>query len=423
MKAQMLSMFRFFSCLMVVCLILPQSLWAEENPWLAKGDKAVMDKKFPQAESYYTKALEADPESPRALRALAEVKIALKKYEEAKVLIDKILAMPVANGRDVLVFYKGESKGQEAELVDELVISPQRTNSNMRNYLDTKSDKPIPHYRLFFKKTGKMELVPQSVVRLQYIGVLRRVYEHVEELNREVNRHLIAAQGSGRTAEMVSLEGGCFNMGNDKGLPDEQPMHEVCLSPFKIDKYEVTQAEFQSVMGLDNPSHFSGAEFPVDSATWFEAERYCKKLGKRLPTEAEWEYAARGGTTTHFYWGDTVKGNEANFCDKNCVLNTRVVSIDDGFSGPAPPGKYPANPYGLYDMAGNLAEWTNDWMNESYYRISPKDNPPGSHPTTAKVVRGGSWESTAGFLRSSNRASYWTKMRNYAIGFRCVSSS
>jgi formylglycine-generating enzyme required for sulfatase activity len=409
--------------LMVFLLVLPVTLWAEENPWIAKGDQAVMDQKYVEAEGHYLKALEADTESPRVLRALADVKFALKKYKEAKVVIDKILAMPVANGRDVLVFYKGESQGEEAELVDELVISPQRTRNNMRNYLDTKGDDPISHYRLFFKNKGKMELVPQSVVTLKYKGVLRVEYEHITELNREVNRHLIVAKGSKGSSEMVALKGGCFKMGSDKGLPDEQPAHEVCLSPFKMDKYEVTQAEFQSVMGLDNPSHYSGAGLPVDSATWFEADRYCKKLGKRLPTEAEWEYAARGGTTSHFYWGDTVKGDEANFCDKNCALNTRIASIDDGYSGPAPPGKFPPNPFGLYDMAGNLAEWTNDWMNENYYRNSPKDNPPGSHPTTAKVVRGGGWESTAGFLRSSNRAAYWVKMRNYAIGFRCVSNS
>ena len=423
MKTYLNSLLRVALYLLIACLILPQTLLAAENPLLDKGDQAVMDQKYPEAESHYTKALEADLDSPRVLRALAEVKIALKKYQEAKILITKILAMPVANGRDVLVFYKGDSQGQEAELVDELVISPQRINNNMRNYLDTKSDQPIPHYRLFFKKKGKMELVPQSVVRLKYNGVLRRVYEHVEVLNREVTRHLIAAKGSQGTAAMVALKGGCFKMGDDKGLPDEQPAHEVCLSPFKMDKYEVTQAEFQSVMGLDNPSHYTRADLPVDSATWFEADRYCKKLSKRLPTEAEWEYAARGGSTTHFYWGNTVKGSEANLCDTNCVLNTRVASINDGYSGPAPPGKFPANPYGLHDMAGNLAEWTNDWMNENYYRISPKDNPPGSHPTTAKVVRGGGWESTAGFLRSSNRAAYWVKMRNYAIGFRCVSNS
>ncbi|NIY14983.1 MAG: SUMF1/EgtB/PvdO family nonheme iron enzyme, partial [Nitrospinaceae bacterium] len=254
-------------------------------------------------------------------------------------------------------------------------------------------------------------------------GVLRRVYEHIEVLNREVDRQLIAAAGSAKPSEMVALKGGCFQMGNAKGTLAEQPVHEVCLKPFKIDKYEVTQAEFQSVMGLDNPSHNTGPNLPVDSITWFEADRYCKKLGKRLPTEAEWEYAARGDTRTEFYWGDKVKGNEANFCDKNCPLNTRIQSVDDGYAGTAPPGQYPPNPFGLHDMAGNLAEWTADWMNEDYYRSSPKNNPKGSHPTTAKVVRGGSWHTTAGFLRSSNRAAYWVKMRNYAIGFRCVSNS
>ncbi len=157
------------------CLIFSFPLWAAENPSLAKGDKAVMDQKYSEAESHYTQALQADPESPRILRSLAEVKIVLKKYKEAKGLVDKILAMPVANGRDVLVFYKGDSQGRDAELVDELVISPQRTSNNMRNYLDTKGDQPIPHYRLFFKKKGTMELVPQSKVRLKYNGLLRRM--------------------------------------------------------------------------------------------------------------------------------------------------------------------------------------------------------------------------------------------------------
>ncbi len=407
----------------MVCWVLPQALQAEEQKWIAKGDQAVMDGKHAEAEQYYAEALKADPESPRILRALAETQIVLKKYKEAKALIDEILAMSPSNGRDVLVFFNGESQGLEAELVDELVTSPPRTNDNMRNYLDNKGDDPIPYYRLFFKKKGKMELVAQKAVRIQYKGVPRLVYEHIKELNREVNRHLIAAQGSQKSAEMVALKGGCFKMGSAEGMPAEQPAHEVCLSPFKIDKFEVTQAEFQSVMGLDNPSHYSGADLPVDSATWFEADRYCKKLGKRLPTEAEWEFAARGGTTTTFYWGNTVKGKEANFCDKNCLLNTRIESVDDGYAGTAPPGKFSSNPFGLHDMAGNLAEWANDWMDENYYRQSPKNNPPGSHPTAAKVVRGGSWESTAGFLRSSNRAAYWPKMRNNAIGFRCVSSS
>lgn len=110
--------------LAMVCLILPQTLQAGEQKWIAKADLAVMDGKYGEAEQYFAEALKADPESPRILRGLAETKIALKKYQEAKLLIDKILAMSPSNGRDVLVFFKGESQGLEAELVDELVTPP-----------------------------------------------------------------------------------------------------------------------------------------------------------------------------------------------------------------------------------------------------------------------------------------------------------
>ncbi len=394
----------------------------EADDWARKGKFAMQSKKYVDAETYFSKALESDPENPHLLYSLAQVKVHLNKISEAKPLLDKVLAMPESNGRDVIVFYKGQTEGEEAELVDQIVLPPQRTNNNMRNYVDVRGNEPIPQYRLFFKKKGQMELVPQTAVRLQYKGVLGRVYADVKTLSDYVNKQLIAKAGANESIEMASLPGGCFMMGSDKGSHDERPVHEVCLSPFKLDKYEVTQSQFQAQMG-SNPSAYVGGNLPVDSITWDEANRYCKAVGKRLPTEAEFEYAIRGGKDDVFYWGNKVTGKEANFCDKDCDLNIRVEEVSDGYKTTAPVGQFPPNPYGLYDIVGNLAEWTSDWMDENYYRNSPKDNPPGSYPSRHKVARGGAWNTIAGYMRATNRAFFEFEMRIPGVGFRCASSS
>ena len=96
---------------------------------------------------------------------------------------------------------------------------------------------------------------------------------------------------------------------------------------------------------------------PVDTVSWEGARNYCKKMGLRLPTEAEWEYAIRGGTQAEYYWGDNMTGKEANFCDSTCELNNRESSLTDGFKNSAPVGSFPSNSFGLYDMAGNVSEW------------------------------------------------------------------
>ncbi|CCQ89159.1 conserved exported hypothetical protein [Nitrospina gracilis 3/211] len=419
--------FSFLRCLMLAGAalwllgfpIVSQASTDSVEALIREGDAAFDKKEYPVAEKLYTQALELDPDNPRVMHSLAQVKTIFKKYDEALQLVNKVLAMPISGGRTVVVYRKGSSEGEEAELVDEIVLPPQRTNSNMRNYVDIKGNDPIPHYRLFFKEKNRMELVPQSVVTLKYKGVLRAVYQQVALLKTQVQKAMIAKAGSSGEGEMVTIKGGCFQMGSKQGTPAEQPVHEVCVDSFQMDKYEVTQARFQAVMDR-NPSDHIGANLPVESITWNEASQYCEKQGKRLPTEAEWEYAARGGTQTHFYWGDTVKGNEANFCDKACELNIRVAAIDDGFRTTAPVGQFKPNSYGLHDMAGNVAEWTADWMDENYYRSSPKDNPKGPRPLDNKVVRGGAWNTTAGFLRSSNRAAFLPDFRNPGVGFRCV---
>jgi len=186
-----------------------------------------------------------------------------------------------------------------------------------------------------------------------------------------------------------------------------------------------------------NPSQFVNADLPVDSVSWLDARNYCKKMGLSLPTEAEWEFAARGGTTTEYYWGDTVKGNEENFCDSACELNKRVPSFTDGFKNTAPVGTFKPNPYGLHDMAGNLSEWVQDWVDEekNYYMVSPEMDPPGPRPDlnacmgvkcvgsfsiNQKIYRGGAWNKETSAMRSAYRRDAHFQLRSDGKGFRCA---
>ena len=399
---------------------------------LAEGDKARFSGKYAEAEKIYAEALAEQPENYRILKSLAEVKVALKKYAEAKPLAKKILDREVMVQKKVRVYRGGEPEALEAELVDERVIAPDTGKNNMRNYLDSAAREPVPHYRLFFFKKGKMELVPQSQVRIEYVGVPRIIHEQTQELYDKIQRQLIAAFDGGKKGEMVEVGGDCFNMGSDKGSPRERPIHEVCVSSFKIDKYEVSQRDFQSVLKT-NPSRFVAGDLPVESVTWLEADEFCRETGKRLPTEAEWEFAARGGTKTEFYWGDAFDPSKGNFCDESCELNIRLRGASDGYKHTAPVGKFPPNPLGLYDMAGNVAEWVNDndSKGENYYIVSPRDNPKGPVRHDAKIIRGekndkifrgGSWEGGSETLRSAWRKALWADYRIEGLGFRCAAN-
>ncbi|MBC8283546.1 MAG: SUMF1/EgtB/PvdO family nonheme iron enzyme [Nitrospinae bacterium] len=223
---------------------------------------------------------------------------------------------------------------------------------------------------------------------------------------------------------MVFIKGGCFVMGNDYTQEDEKPEHEVCLNDFYMDKFEVTQARWEKVMGF-NPSKFTGAELPVEQVNHEDVQKFIKKLAGtcRLPTEAEWEYAARGGAETRYFWGNMVN-EEYTWYEENSQASTHPV------------GTKAPNQYGLYDMMGNVWEWVDDWY-EPYYKIRTKDNPTGPTTGESKVVRGGSFDSSAGALRITNRV--WLHPRNKVfpkvttygqimnevynyIGFRCAKS-
>jgi len=223
---------------------------------------------------------------------------------------------------------------------------------------------------------------------------------------------------------MVFIKGGCFIMGNDYAQEDEKPEHEVCVDDFYLDKYEVTQERWEKVMGF-NPSKFNGANLPVEQVNFLNVQKFIEKSpgACRLPTEAEWEYAARGGATTRYYWGNMVHG-DYTWYEENSSETTHPV------------GSKSPNQYGVYDMMGSVWEWVNDWY-EPYYKIRSKNNPQGPKTGESKVVRGGSFDSSAGALRITNRIwlhpenKVFPKVTTYGqvmneifnyIGFRCAQS-
>jgi formylglycine-generating enzyme required for sulfatase activity len=214
---------------------------------------------------------------------------------------------------------------------------------------------------------------------------------------------------------MIWIEGGTFMMGSgDEGswlssgtFKDEKPAHTVTVDGFYMDKTEVTQEQYEQIMG-NNPSKFKDCPTcPVDNLLWSEAEEYCKKAGKRLPTEAEWEYAARAGTRTQFYWGNNMDDNYAWYMG-NAHRQTQPVAQTQ------------PNAWGLYDMSGNVSEWCVDWYDANYYRSSPDRNPQGPLSGKTRVLRGGDWTSGGLVPRSARRLdSHPDKRYNY-YGCRCV---
>ena len=213
--------------------------------------------------------------------------------------------------------------------------------------------------------------------------------------------------------------GGCFQMGSNDGDYDEKPVHKVCVDGFWLGKYEVTQGQWQKIMG-NNPSKFpkgwfkKGDNYPVEMVSWNDCQEFIKKLNAqstrkfRLPTEAEWEYAARSGGRDETYAG----GNDVD-----------RVSWYDGNSGGSTHhvgGKAP-NGLGFYDMSGNVREWCADWYSSDYYEDSPKRNPTGPASGSNRVILGGSWGNGSWRVRSVDRGWYGLADRVNYLGFRLVS--
>jgi formylglycine-generating enzyme required for sulfatase activity len=238
-------------------------------------------------------------------------------------------------------------------------------------------------------------------------------------------------------ANMVRVEGGTFQMGSPSSEPgrinDEGPQHQVTVSSFYMGKYEVTQREYREVMGT-NPSSIKGGDnLPVENVSWYDAVEYCNALsrkegltpaytisgsgdnrtvtwnlsanGYRLPTEAEWEYACRAGTTTAYNTGANINNNTGWYED-NSARSTQEI------------GRKPANAWGLYDMHGNVGEWCWDWFTD--YTSGTQTDPVGASSGSNRVARGGSWFDSAQYVRSACRVHPTPSLRNRDLGFRLV---
>ncbi len=255
---------------------------------------------------------------------------------------------------------------------------------------------------------------------------------------------------------MVLIQEGKFYMGSlGQDYPiDEQPRHKVYLDEYYIDRYEISNANFVRFLNAIKPEegpqgqrwswvvirndletedrvewypteiiYINGhyevlkgfEDYPVLTVSWFAAKAYCEWVGERLPTEAEWEKAARGGLKgLDFPWGNALPTHDSG------VAFERRWSDNFQPAPTVPVTSLPYNPYGIFGMAGNVAEWTLDWYSPEYYKNSPRDNPTGPSYGTKKVVRGGSWASAMMGIRVAVRYSYPPRALPATVGFRCV---
>ncbi len=262
---------------------------------------------------------------------------------------------------------------------------------------------------------------------IEYDDMVRRMEVKTKQVAIEDNRDFsIYETMVGEDArEMILVPEGVFTRGSLNGGIDEKPQQEIYLDAFFIDKYEVSvrsYEKYRKAADYVEPSvpFFQGdenilktPEYPVVGVSWYDAVNYCRWAGKRLPTEAEWEKAARGTHGLVYPWGNEIMENRVN-----------LAGTADGFEFMAPVGSFPMgrSVYGVYDMSGNVSEWVEDYYDQFYYEKSPLMNPPGPEKSRNHVFRGGSWDARSADIRSGKRFAATPGRKDSILGFRCALS-
>ncbi len=296
----------------------------------------------------------------------------------------------------------------------------QDTQSAYQTYLDgltvkTHADEALQRLKAFVHKTFKFKIITVNAKGETIQSRPKQAIYDIEDL------------GNGITLEMVYIPGGTFIMGapiNENGSSnDEYPQHQVSIKPVWFSKYPITQAQWQAMMGK-NPSNFQGTNRPVEQVSWHDAINFCQRLSEKtghqyhLPSEAQWEYACRAGTTTPFHFGHTMTtalanydGNEIYASEAKGVYRQQTTEVGQFFS----------NAFGLYDMHGNVGEWCADLWHENYQN-APTDGSVWDKggEKSLRLLRGGSWNDTSDDCRSAYRSWYNSTSRNDLVGFRVV---
>ncbi len=251
-------------------------------------------------------------------------------------------------------------------------------------------------------------------------ALYQQVQAKLQHLHTQSYEKSTSAQHQDRSMALVPA--GEFTMGSATGDADELPIHKVYVAAFFMDKHQLSVKQYARFVEathhevppdwsvMNRPQHY---DRPIANVEWAEADAYCKWAGKRLPTEAEWEKAARGTDGRTYPWGNIhptrLHANLGKEIWSNHAALLPVGTLEEGKS-----------PYGIYDMAGNVWEWVSDWYDQDYYKTSPQQNPTGPPTGWTKVVRGGSWGSNADGLRSAERETHVPSFRGFGTGFRCA---
>jgi formylglycine-generating enzyme required for sulfatase activity len=296
----------------------------------------------------------------------------------------------------------------------------------------------VTDYRIGFRCASTVILSNTETIETAVLTSTPDTPEHpTDTSNLDVGSTMISEK-DGMT--LVYVPAGEFEMGSNEGEDNEKPIHTVYLDAFWIDQTEVTNAMYaqcvqagecnipSSTKSYTHESYYGNPEFdnyPLIRISWDDAVAYCEWAGRRLPTEAEWEKAARGEDGRIYPWGDEWDVRTTprlNFSDKNDPTGASDTVADDGYADIAPAGNYPdgASPYGVYDMAGNVWELVADWYSETYYQNSPSSNPLGPDSGSKRVLRGGSWGSDDESVRSAIRDWIDPDDEDDYFGFRCA---
>ena len=398
-------------------LVLVALLWFAANSTLAAapadesaekfatGYNFLKQQKYQEARTAYETGLQQNPANAMAHFYLGDACRRLKAWACAEEHYETSLELDAKSSVAGLAKQRGR-KAKIWRLLDEGTQALNEPNASPDIIAQTEDTLDI---------VDKLDLDDEQQARHQQLR------GKIKERNKGSNEKAESAHFPDRS--MVLVPAGEFRMGSFGGDPDELPVHKVYLGAFFMDKYQVTVSQY--VRFLEATPHDSPPEWtlmnkptnqsrPVANVDWVDADAYCKWAGKRLPTEAEWEKAARGTDGRVYPWGNEpptrFHANSGKEVWSNHSALSPVGTFEEGKS-----------PYGIYDMAGNVWEWVSDWYDPEYYQTSPPQNPSGPRRGSHKVVRGGSWGSNGiTDLRSSDREIHVPSFRGFGTGFRCA---